>query len=123
MKDPIIVKFFVRMMGILLIVISFWLALVYWIIQDRSADRVAMIVKQAQAKYEKRMAGVLDDLSHIEALKLEMKNRESLLALELVGSVGVFYSATKDNLSKQRGKTGAVKKLAYIIFNSIKRLS
>ena len=101
MKDPIIVKFFVRMMGILFIVISFWLALVYWIIQDKSADRVAMIVEEAQVKYEKKMLGVLDDLSHIEALKLEMKNRENLLALELVGSVGVFYSATKDNLSTQ----------------------
>ena len=29
----------------------------------------------------------------------------------------------KEYLSKQRGKTGAVKKLAYIIFNSIKKLS
>ena len=27
----------------------------------------------------------------------------------------------KENLSKQRGKTGAVKKLAYIILNSIKK--
>ena len=29
----------------------------------------------------------------------------------------------KENLSKQRGRKGAVKKLVYIIFNSIKRLS
>ena len=29
----------------------------------------------------------------------------------------------KQNLSKQRGKTGAVEKLSYIIFNSIKKLS
>ena len=29
----------------------------------------------------------------------------------------------KINLLKQRGKTGAVEKLAYIIFNSIKQLS
>ena len=34
-----------------------------------------------------------------------------------------YLREQKNNLSKQRGKTGAVKKLAYIIFNSIKRLS
>jgi len=34
-----------------------------------------------------------------------------------------FLKKQKENLSKQRGKTGAVGKLAYIIFNSIKKLS
>jgi len=34
-----------------------------------------------------------------------------------------YLKEQKDNLSKQRGKTGAVRKLAYIIFNSIKKLS
>ncbi len=34
-----------------------------------------------------------------------------------------YLREQKDNLSMQRGKTGAVEKLAYIIFNSIKKLS
>ena len=34
-----------------------------------------------------------------------------------------YLREQKNNLLKQRGKTGAVKKLAYIIFNSIKSLS
>ena len=34
-----------------------------------------------------------------------------------------YLKKQKINLLKQRGKTGAVEKLAYIIFNSIKKLS
>ena len=34
-----------------------------------------------------------------------------------------YLKKQKDCLLKQRGETGAVKKLAYLIFNSIKRLS
>ena len=34
-----------------------------------------------------------------------------------------YLKEQKDNLSKERGKSGAVEKLAYIIFNSIKRFS
>lgn len=34
-----------------------------------------------------------------------------------------YLKEQKNNLTKHRGKTGAVKKLAYIIFNSIKKLS
>ena len=34
-----------------------------------------------------------------------------------------YLKEQKNNLSKQRGETGAVQKLAYIIFKSIKRLS
>ena len=35
----------------------------------------------------------------------------------------IYLKEQEECLSKQRGKTGAVEKLAYIIFNSIKRLS
>ena len=59
------------------------------------------------------------DMAEIEPAGLPAVKLNPLLALKNKK----YLSEQKDNLSKQRGETGAVKKLAYIIFNSIKRFS
>ena len=58
--------------------------------------------------------------------KLEFGNRNFLpaqIAKEAIFLINnnEHLKKQKENLSKQRGKTGAVKKLAYIILNSIKK--
>ena len=58
----------------------------------------------------------------IASLRREPNNDSELETQCLFGEEIRIFSQ-KNNLSKQRGKTGAVKELAHIIFNSIKRLS
>ena len=67
---------------------------------------------------------------NIKANKLIIPERIGNISPKQIANEAIFLiknkkylSEQKDNLSKQRGETGAVKKLAYIIFNSIKRFS
>ncbi len=67
---------------------------------------------------------------NIKANKLIIPERIGNISPKQIANEAIFLiknkkylSEQKDNLSKQRGKTGAVKKLAYIIFNAIKRFS
>ena len=67
---------------------------------------------------------------NIKANKLIIPERIGNISPKQIANEAIFLiknkkylSEQKDNLSKQRGKTGAVKKLAYIIFNSIKKFS
>ena len=66
----------------------------------------------------------------IKANKLIIPERIGNISPKQIANEAIFLiknkkylSEQKDNLSKQRGKTGAVEKLAYIIFNSIKKFS
>ncbi len=67
---------------------------------------------------------------NIKANKLIIPERIGNISPKQIANEALFLIKNKKYLkdqkvylSKQRGKTGAVKKLAYIIFNSIKRLS
>ncbi len=67
---------------------------------------------------------------NIKAKKLIIPERIGNISPKQIANEALFLvknkkylKEQKDNLSKQRGKTGAVKKLAYIIFNSIQTLN
>ena len=67
---------------------------------------------------------------NIKANRLIIPERIGIISPKQIANEALFLIKNKQYLkdqkvylSKQRGKTGAVKKLAYIIFNSIKRLS
>ena len=67
---------------------------------------------------------------NIKANKLIIPERIGNISPEQIANEALFLiknkkylKEQKKNLSKQRGRTGAVKKLAHIIFNSIKKLS
>ena len=67
---------------------------------------------------------------NIKANKLIVPERIGNISPKQIASEAIFLiknkkylKEQKNNLSKQRGKTGAIKELAHIIFNSIKRLS
>jgi len=67
---------------------------------------------------------------NIKARKLIVPERIGNVLPEQIANEAIFLiknkkylKEQKKNLSKQRGRTGAVKKLAHIIFNSIKKLS
>ena len=67
---------------------------------------------------------------NIKANKLIIPERIGNISPEQIANEAVFLiknkkylKEQKENLSKDRGKTGAVKNLAYIIINSIKKFS
>ena len=67
---------------------------------------------------------------NIKANKLIIPERIGNISPKQIADEALFLLKNKQYLedqkvylSKQRGKTGAAKKLAYVIFNSIKRLS
>ena len=67
---------------------------------------------------------------NIKAKKLIVPERIGNISPKQIAKEAIFLinnkkklKDQKDNLSKQRGETGAVEKLAYIIFNSIKRFN
>ena len=86
---------------------------------------ITFIIKNWYLKNKKYFAW-----PNIKANKLIVPERIGNISPNQIAKEAIFLLFNKDhlkdqknNLSKQRGESGAVEKLAYIIFNSIKKLS